>query len=337
MSDFIPNSYQTPNAYVDRFMHLLTAEEWKVLSYTARRIFGFRKVNHQDRISLSQYTDGVHTKDKKQLDYGTGLSKPAVMAALIKLKEYRLIIEVQPGNKAKNLAPLYELQLDSALVDLAGLEARAEQSRSRNLKKTTTARVKAAEKYAADTLVNGTDQVAPGQSDLPALVSRTDQHLVSPTDHPLVNGTDIQNTEGNKEKESGKRPRALSELAIAIADVCKINPTLAVPKQRQALNATYSALKAVGATPDDVRVRERWWYENDWRARNEKRPPRPAELQEIWEMATAVPVAQPKNGASKPDPHARPPLPMAKIERPKDALTPQEVAARMLAAREQGK
>ena len=42
-SDFIPNSYQTPNAYIDKYLHLLTGEEWKVLSYAIRRILGFQK------------------------------------------------------------------------------------------------------------------------------------------------------------------------------------------------------------------------------------------------------------------------------------------------------
>jgi hypothetical protein len=211
-SDFIPNSYQTPNAYVDRFMHLLTSEEWKVLSYTARRIFGFRKVNHQDRISLSQYATGIRSKDR-QLDYGTGLSKPTVMHALAKLKEYRLIIEVLPGDQRKNLAPLYELQLDSDLVDVAGLEQRAAQARGRNLKRTTTARSKAAEKHAADTLVNGIEQGTPVQSDLPALVNGTEQALVNPIDQPLVNGTEqtysiglTHNNQGKKEKERSPSP-----------------------------------------------------------------------------------------------------------------------------------
>ncbi len=75
-SEFIPNSFQTPNVYIDRFMHLLTAEEWKVLSYAVRRIFGFQK--RSDRISLSQFMHGTRsTLNDVQLDYGTGLTKPS--------------------------------------------------------------------------------------------------------------------------------------------------------------------------------------------------------------------------------------------------------------------
>jgi hypothetical protein len=36
MALLIPNSFQTPNAYVDQYMPLLTPEEWVVLSYVVR-------------------------------------------------------------------------------------------------------------------------------------------------------------------------------------------------------------------------------------------------------------------------------------------------------------
>jgi hypothetical protein len=36
-----PNSYRTLNYYADRYLHLLTPDAWKVLSYVARRVSGF--------------------------------------------------------------------------------------------------------------------------------------------------------------------------------------------------------------------------------------------------------------------------------------------------------
>lgn len=92
---------------------------------------------------------------------------------------------------------------------------------------------------------------------------------------------------GKSTKKAAENARPLSELALAIADVCKINPQIPTDKQRRALNATYAALKTIGATPADVRQRETWWYANDWRAKKEGRAPRPDELQAIWEEAAA--------------------------------------------------
>ena len=100
-------------------------------------------------------------------------------------------------------------------------------------------------------------------------------------------------------KQAETPPRPLSELAIAIADVCKINPKIATAKQKRELNATYQALKSIGATPADVRLRETWWHTNDWRAKKEGRAPRPDELQAIWEEATA-PVKKQSNGTRPP-------------------------------------
>ena len=47
-----PNGYRTLNDYADRYMHLLTSDEWKVLSYVVRRTFGFQA--REGRISLTQ-------------------------------------------------------------------------------------------------------------------------------------------------------------------------------------------------------------------------------------------------------------------------------------------
>lgn len=92
-------------------------------------------------------------------------------------------------------------------------------------------------------------------------------------------------------KDTEKHSRTLSELALAIADVCKINPKIATKRQREQLNEAYQSLKAIRATPAEVQQRGGWWNANDWRAKKESRPPRPMELVEIWEAAT-VPIKQ---------------------------------------------
>jgi hypothetical protein len=115
MNDFIPNSFQTPNAYVDRYMAFLTPEEWKVLTYMGRRIFGFNK--REDNISCSQIMNGITAKDGHQLDYGTGLGEAATKNAIKNLIAFRLVIEVAPNNAHENKGPKYALQLDSSLVN----------------------------------------------------------------------------------------------------------------------------------------------------------------------------------------------------------------------------
>lgn len=211
MSDLIPNSFQTPNAYVDRFMYLVTPEEWKVLSYAARRIFGFQK--RQDRISQSQFTHGtVSTKDGSHLDHGTGLSKPAVIKALQGLIEYRIMIKVANNDKRFNEGVLYELQLDSDQIDIAGLIERANRANHIALTRTETARRKAAEKVA--------EKVADKARSVP-LTGHEDETTVSGTDvgrsvgltgvgqsdrRGSVSGTNTQNQE-----ETNRKPRGNQE------------------------------------------------------------------------------------------------------------------------------
>jgi hypothetical protein len=205
MSDLIPNSFQTPNAYVDRFMYLVTAEEWKVLSYAARRIFGFQK--RQDRISQSQFIHGtVSTKDGAHLDHGTGLSKPAVIKALQGLIAYRILIKISDNDQRFKDGTLYELQLDSNQIDIAGLIQRANQANSINQQRSLTARQRAAEKRI------GQDRSVPlTGSDGERSVSPTDQDRSAPltrigqSDRPgSVSGTDTQNQGETKEKPRGK-------------------------------------------------------------------------------------------------------------------------------------
>jgi hypothetical protein len=186
MSDFIPNSYSTPNAYCDRFMHLLTPAEWKVLSYTVRRIFGFNK--RQDRISLSQYTDGLVNDKGDVLDRGTGLGRSTVMAAIAALIKYKLIIKLGDSNPTKNDGDLYALQMESDLVDVAGLLERVKSAQDNNRSKTNRARLAAETKrrsvaltgFDAEQVVCPTDrgwsvqQTVGGLSNRPGVVCPTD-------------------------------------------------------------------------------------------------------------------------------------------------------------------
>lgn len=138
MSNFIPNSFQTPNAYVDQFMYLLSGPEYKVLCYLVRRIFGFQK--RQDRVSIRQIGRGTQNRDGEFLDHGTGLSNASVVSALQNLIIFRLVRKVAENNWA-NEGAMYELQLDSAKVDCEGLIQREDLTLNSERQRTEAARL----------------------------------------------------------------------------------------------------------------------------------------------------------------------------------------------------
>lgn len=136
---FIPNSFQTPNAYVDDLMYLLTSSEWKVLSYTVRRIFGFQK--RADRISISQYIEGTLDRDaEKYYDHGTGLSKHTVIKALDDLVKFGIMRVVSENNPKTNNGREYSLTTDPSTIDFFALNSRALEVAKSNAKKAAIAR-----------------------------------------------------------------------------------------------------------------------------------------------------------------------------------------------------
>ncbi len=101
----IPNSTQIPNVILDLIIPGISEAETKCLLYICRRTYGFHK--EKDRISLSQFVDGLKDKDGKKLDYGAGLSRPAVVEALKNLIGAGIIKAIKtPGGN------YYEINLD---------------------------------------------------------------------------------------------------------------------------------------------------------------------------------------------------------------------------------
>jgi phage replication O-like protein O len=78
-----PNYTQTPNELFDELLPELSESELKVLLYVIRRTFGFGKSN--DAISINQLAEGITTRDGRQLDHGTGLSRTSVKKATASL------------------------------------------------------------------------------------------------------------------------------------------------------------------------------------------------------------------------------------------------------------
>lgn len=141
VSNFLPNAYQKPNALADKFMHLLSSDEWKVLDYACRRIFGFRK--DRDRISLSQFVSGKLNKDGQPLDHGTGLVRATVVKCLRDLVRFGFLIAVEGDEGDDSLGTLYEVETDDANIDRDALEDRAREAAALGQRRTSAARAAA--------------------------------------------------------------------------------------------------------------------------------------------------------------------------------------------------
>jgi phage replication O-like protein O len=85
-----PNYTQVPDEVFDELMSILSGSEFKVLCYIVRRTFGFRK--DADTISLTQIIGGIKTRDGRQLDKGTGLSRDSVTKAIKSLEEMGVVL-----------------------------------------------------------------------------------------------------------------------------------------------------------------------------------------------------------------------------------------------------
>lgn len=93
-SKIVPNSFQTPNAYVDEAMHLLTPEEYVVLSFIDRHILGWQEkvMERKGVISLTMIVEGYQSKKTGRWFHGTGLSRPTVNKCLDALTCYGFIV-----------------------------------------------------------------------------------------------------------------------------------------------------------------------------------------------------------------------------------------------------
>jgi hypothetical protein len=187
-SSFVPNSFQTPNAYVDEVMPYLTGEEFKVLTYAVRRILGFQK--RQDRISISQFTDGTHSKDGGVLDKGTGLSIGTVKTCLKSLVDFGLMVRLDENDAKANEGVLWALQWDGSKVNWMALEDRYAKKQETGKKRISKARSVRQTHVTRQTPASGTEHPP-----------------VSPTDPPPASGTETQytsETHGNTEVNINK-------------------------------------------------------------------------------------------------------------------------------------
>lgn len=102
-----PNTTSVPDEFFDQLAPRLREAELRVCLYIIRRTFGWKKGS--DDISLRQMVEGIRTKDGRQLDLGTGMSKPAVTKAVASLVERRVLVtnrnrSLEKGDEATTYA-----------------------------------------------------------------------------------------------------------------------------------------------------------------------------------------------------------------------------------------
>lgn len=124
MSDiFIPNSFQCPNAYVDRVMAYLTGSETKVLLFAIREIYGWRDsvASRRACIALSVFSEGKRNKAGEQLCNGCGLGVGTIRNAIKELCRFGIMVKMgNPGPDGQE----YFLQDNADLLNWAAMQER---------------------------------------------------------------------------------------------------------------------------------------------------------------------------------------------------------------------
>jgi Bacteriophage replication protein O len=96
-----PNTTPVPDIVFDVLLEKLTGNELKVLLYIIRRTYGFGK--SADAISLSQFREGISTRDGKVLDKGCGIKhNRTILVALRSLEEHGYIISIKRITKDRD-------------------------------------------------------------------------------------------------------------------------------------------------------------------------------------------------------------------------------------------
>lgn len=164
-TSFVPNTYSTPNAFVDQLMHLLEPEEYVVLSYICRHILGWQdKIARRiGAVSLSMLEDGFEAKNGDKY-HGCGLSKPTIQKHLVNLVSFNILTKVgDPTPEGQR----YYIPVDDSEIAYASLNARLAEKFKTNQKRTKQAR--------KTQVVNATNhpKAVGGLSDIPGVVNAT--------------------------------------------------------------------------------------------------------------------------------------------------------------------
>lgn len=212
----IPNSFQTPNLYIDRAMPYLTDSELRCLIYATRHILGWQdRIGRQrGNISISMFEHGFTTKDG--IEYaGCGLGRGTIISALKSLTEYGLLIRIGTAGEHGQ-----EWELGSTGIQWEKLEHRQSKTIDAFRDRTAKARKAKAEKQAGGLLNNtGTVEQTTGgllNNTPPGLLNNTEskpsskQHT-KPSSAP-------QNGAGTSPAKTAK-PRKVDAIYDAISEV----------------------------------------------------------------------------------------------------------------------
>ena len=121
----IPNSFQTPNFFIDECMSYLTGNEIKCVIFLARKTFGWQK--RSDRIA------------KPQLIAATGLNAETVDGCMTYLMEVGLVLRLHENN-SQNEGIEWALQLDDQKIRFDLLKERKAKQDEAQQKRTQKAR-----------------------------------------------------------------------------------------------------------------------------------------------------------------------------------------------------
>lgn len=174
---------------------------------------------------------------------------------------------------------------------------------------------------------------------------RSRPQVVNEVDHQVVNEVDTQKKSIKEKKERDVAPRKAREkrppknetettpivIRQTLADVCGLDLDICSKDQKLQVNTIakrlYLAGQAKGKTPeetaDTIRYVARYFERTDWRGKKGERPT-PVLIINTW--GAAIEARQPAaNGRA----------PVSTYQRPTDTLPPDEIARRLLKAKEQ--
>lgn len=271
---FIPNSFQTPNLFVDKVMPLLTAPEFVVLMFMARHILGWEDVqNRCTHLSLTAIEKGHRGQS------GCGLGRSAIQAALTRLEEFGLLH--RKGQPSSRKGQLWELTLDEEKVQWPALETRREKTFSAQQRRTRTARKKKAAKPSTDELsVCGTDQPngmsdnttpdTTGLSHIP-VIGLSDNTMSGLSDRPIETHSETQGKEKITAAPTGgepslsppdetalKPPTPQQQLFENICHAWGWDTRSLTPSVREHVGRVASELMAAHAPPERMRDFKGW-------------------------------------------------------------------------------
>lgn len=103
------NTTPVPDVLFDVLLPKLSGAELKVLLYIIRRTWGFKKAT--DAISISQFTDGIITKDKRVLDEGCGIKRRETVIEALNTLEKMGCVTSQKGKETAgdNATSIYSI------------------------------------------------------------------------------------------------------------------------------------------------------------------------------------------------------------------------------------